>query len=167
MATLPDTALVRANLRIPLIVVQDFAGAHQVLVTNASHYGKPGLIRRVMIDGLGHNLFTAQGDDWLKRQRPVAPVFAATEVNGLAAILAAGVVHQIGNCRPGTLDVHTEMTDLTLRVACRALLGTDPDIDDLGRAIRTEFETLSSGSPPISRIPPFRQRDSQHRPTAR
>ena len=105
MATLPDTALVRANLRIPLIVVQDFAGAHQVLVTNASHYGKPGLIRRVMIDGLGHNLFTAQGDDWLKRRRPVAPVFAATELNGLAAILAAGVVHQIGNWRLGTLDV--------------------------------------------------------------
>lgn len=142
MQSLPQTKLARANFGVPFVVVKDFAGAQQVLVGDGAHYDKPGLIRRTVIDGLGHNLFTAQGEEWLRRRKPVAPVFAAAEMNGLASIMAAGVLDQISRWRPGTLDVQSEMTGLTLRVACRALLGTDPDFDDIGRTIETEFEIL-------------------------
>ena len=139
---LPDAALARAKLRLPLLIVQDFAAAQQVLVGSADDYGKPGLIRNVIINGLGHNLFTAEGDEWLARRRPVAPVFAASGMDGLATIVATGVRDQIARWETGTIDVQAEMTDLALHVACRALLGTDPGTDDLARTIRAEFDTL-------------------------
>lgn len=127
---------------VPLLVVQDFAAAQQVLVADADSYAKPGLIRRVVISGLGNNLFTAQGQEWLDRRHPVAPVFAVSEMNGLGTIMAAAVTDQIDRWQPGTLDMQAEMTDLTLNVACRALLGVDASVDDLGETVRTEFEVL-------------------------
>lgn len=142
MEMLPDAPLARPGFAVPLLVVQDFAAAQEVLIGDESSYGKPGLVRRVIISALGHNLFTAQGDEWLSRRRPVAPVFAASEMNGLAGIMAATVMEQLEGWKPATVDLQTKMTDLTIRVACRALLGTDPDTDDLGTAVRTEFETL-------------------------
>ncbi|MGH1489127.1 MAG: cytochrome P450 [Acidimicrobiales bacterium] len=142
MQALPAAPLTAPGMGLPLLVVQDFAAAQQVLVADAGNYAKPGLIRRVILSGLGQNLFTAEGDEWLARRRPVAPVFAASEMNGLATIMAAGVADQIDGWRPGTLDMQAEMTALTLRVACRALLGVDPEVDDLGRTIQSEFETL-------------------------
>ncbi len=142
METLPDAPLAVAAMGVPLLVVQDFAAAQQVLIADVDSYAKPGLIRRVMISGLGHNLFSAQGDEWIERRRPVAPVFAASEMNGLATIMATAVDQQIADWKPGTLDIQTEMTDLTLNVACRALLGVDPEVDDLGRTIRTDFEIM-------------------------
>ena len=142
MEALPDVPLAAPGMGLPLLIVQDFAAARQVLVTDAASYAKPGLIRRVIINGLGHNLFTAEGDEWLTRRRPVAPVFAASEMNGLATIMADGVTDQIERWQPGTLDMQSEMTALTMRVACTALLGIDPEVDDLGRTIRTEFKTL-------------------------
>ncbi|MFW2383870.1 MAG: cytochrome P450 [Acidimicrobiales bacterium] len=142
MESLPDTPLAVAGMGVPLLVVQDFAAAQQVLVADVDSYAKPGLIRRVMISGLGHNLFSAQGDEWIERRRLVAPVFAASEMNGLATIMATAVDQQIAEWKPGTFDIQTEMTDLTLNVACRALLGVDPQVDDLGRTIRTDFEIM-------------------------
>ncbi len=139
---LPDAPLAVASLGAPLLVVQDFSAAQQVLVADVDAYTKPGVIRRVMISGLGHNLFSAQGEEWLERRRPVAPVFAASEMNALATIMATAVDERIADWKPGTFDVQAEMTELTLDVACRALLGVDPDDDDLGRTVRTEFEII-------------------------
>lgn len=161
MEALPDAPLAVAGLGVPLLVVQDFSAAQQVLVADVDAYAKPGIIRRVMISGLGHNLFSAQGEEWLERRRPVAPVFAASEMNGLATIMATAVDQQIASWKPGTFDIQTEMTELTLNVACRALLGVDPDEDDHGRTIRTEFEIvldwlaahLSNPALPPARIP--------------
>ncbi len=134
--------MARPGFRIPLLLVQDFAGAKEVLISNEAAFSKPGLIRRVIVAGLGKNLFTAQGEEWLARRRPVAPVFAAPNMNGLASIMSSSVDQLIGRWEPGSRDLQAEMTDLTLKVACRALLGTDSDEDHLGERIRTEFETL-------------------------
>ncbi len=63
-------------------------------------------------------------------------------MNSLAAIMASALEQQMARWKPGTFDMQAEMTELTLNVACRALLGVDPDVDDLGQTIRTEFEAL-------------------------
>lgn len=138
----PDAPLARPGFRIPLLLVQDFFGAKEVLISNEAAFSKPGFVRRIIVAGLGRNLFTAQGEEWLTRRRPVAPVFAATNMNSLASIMASSVDEHIRCWEPGSRDLQAEMTDLTLKVACRALLGIDPDEDDLGQRIRTAFETL-------------------------
>jgi cytochrome P450 len=40
------------------------------------------------------------------------------------------------------VDIQSDLTDLTLRVASRALLGTDTAEDELGRALREQFEVV-------------------------
>ncbi len=139
---MPATALASPGMGIPFLVVQDFAAAQHVLVTDEAAYSKPGIVRNTIIQGLGHNLFTAQSDEWLSRRRPVAPVFAAAAMDDLASIMAATIAEQLSAWQPGTFDMQAEVTDMTMRIACRAFLGVDSHTDPLGQAIQREFATL-------------------------
>ena len=59
MGLLPDGADVSTVGRgLPLVVAQSYSSAHRVLVEDESSYRKPWVIRQVIVDGLGQNLFT-------------------------------------------------------------------------------------------------------------
>ena len=75
MELLPVGADISTVGRLPFVVAQSHASAHHVLVADAESYRKPSIVRNVIIDGLGENLFTADGDRWLAKRKPIAPVF--------------------------------------------------------------------------------------------
>ena len=138
--TAPGVAKVRG---LPVVVVQDPEAAREILVADTASYGRPWLVRNTMEAALGHNLFTSEGDEWLTRRQPIAPVFAARELDGLAAVMAATLADEIERWQPGRAsDVQADLTRLTMRVACRALLGTDPRTDEIGAAIDGHFQQL-------------------------
>ena len=58
---------------LPVQIVFDPAAARQVLVTDASSYARPWPITRIMRDGLGDNLFTADEEAWVERRRASLP----------------------------------------------------------------------------------------------
>ena len=92
---------------------------------------------------LGDNLFTADEAAWIERRRIVAPVFARSHGDELAQVMASTIADEITRWQPGRAgDIQTDLTDLTLRVASRALLGTDTAEDELGRALREHFEVV-------------------------
>lgn len=126
--------MVAARFGIPVLVVFDPAVARQVLVSDAGSYGRPGLVTRIMRDGLGNNLFTVDGEAWEQRRRIVAPVFARSHGDELAHLMVSTIDDEISRWQPGRAnDIQSDLTDLTLRVASRALLGTDTAHHELGR----------------------------------
>lgn len=135
--------LVRPGFRLPVAVVQDAALAREVLVSHASSYGRPWVVRSVMGEALGETLFLLDGPAWLGRRRPVAPVFGLQNIEELTAIVAETIADEIGGWSPGkTADIQPVLTRLTMRVACRALLGLDTRTDEVGRSVASHFEEL-------------------------
>lgn len=143
MGSLPlEAELSRAGFGVPLVVAQQFSTAHQVLVTDADSYRKPWMVRRVIEDGLGENLFTKDGDEWLARRQLCAPVFGVQHMEDLAETMASTVAEVVDGWRPGEIDIQEGMTDLTIRVALRGLLGTDENTAELAVEVRREFEEI-------------------------
>ena len=131
---------------LPLLVVQDPDAAREVLVADASSYGRPWLVRNIMGDALGRTTFLTDGAEWLGRRQRVSPVFGRNHIDGLAHLMASTIRSEIATWPSGTAaDVQANfLTDLTLRVACRALLGADPADDDLAREARDQFAVILS-----------------------
>ena len=128
---------------VPLRVVLDADVARQVLVTDADSYGRPWLVSNIMGEGLGRNLFTATGEEWSKRRRMVTPVFTRAHGDELARLMSATLADELDGWQLGPVaDIQCPLTDLTLRVAARALLGVDTTRDDLGRRLRDHFEVV-------------------------
>ena len=138
-----DQPVVASRFGLPVQVVFDPEAARRVLVTDAASYSRPGPITGIMRAGLGNNLFTADQGAWIERRRVVAPVFARTHGDELAQSMASTIADEITRWQPGRAeDVQSDLTDLTLRVASQALLGTDTAEDALGRALRQQFEVV-------------------------
>jgi cytochrome P450 len=136
-------ALVKSQFRLPVAVIQDPTLAREVLVSDAACYGRPWVVRSVIGDALGETLFLLDGPAWLARRRPVAPVFGLGRIEELTQIVTQTIEDEISRWSPGkTADIQQNLTRLTMRVACTALLGTDPHASEVGRRIEKHLETL-------------------------
>lgn len=142
MDLLPMTTPV-ANVRgVPFVIAQHASAAQQVLVTDADSYKKPGVVRRIIQEGLGQNLFTAEDADWLTRRKTVSPVFALHNVEALADTMAATTAQAAQHWQAGDLDIQDAVTDLTIRIALRGLLGATNETADVAADVRREFEEI-------------------------
>lgn len=138
-----EQPVVVSRFGLPVQIVFDPAAAREVLVTDASSYSRPWPIIGIIRAALGNNLFTADEEAWIERRRVVAPVFARSHGDELAQVMASTIADEISRWQPGRAeDIQSDLTDLTLRVASRALLGTDTAEDELGRALREQFEVV-------------------------
>jgi cytochrome P450 len=138
-----EQPVVASRFGLPVRIVLDAAAARQVLVTDASSYSRPWPITGIMRAALGNDLFTANDDAWIERRRIVAPVFARSHGDELTQVMALTIADEIRRWQPGRAeDIQSDLTDLTLRVASQALLGTDTAEDELGRALRNQFEVV-------------------------
>lgn len=107
-------------------------GAHHVLAGATDNYGKTGDAFKEILDLLGNGLLTSDGDEWKRQKRMVQPLFTHRRVAGYVPMMveeAEGIVARWSEAaaRGGTVDLHGDMTRVTLRVVGRALFGTDVD----------------------------------------
>ncbi len=142
MALLPDGADVSTVGKLPFVVAQSHTSAQRVLVEDAESYRKPWVVRQVIVDGLGENLFTLDGDRWLARRKPVAPVFGLHNLDALASLMLTTVDEAASTWHPGEIDIQEAMTDLTIRVALRGLLGVEENNNELAIEVRRTFEEI-------------------------
>ncbi|HEV3364371.1 MAG TPA: cytochrome P450 [Acidimicrobiia bacterium] len=142
MSTTTDP-IAAPRLGYPMRIVFDPELAGEVLVADAASYTRPWLVTSTMRDGLGRTLFTATGAGALAQRRLLAPVFARAHGDELAGLMSATIDDELARWPAGPIaDLQGPLTDLTLRVAARALLGVDTGDDDRGRRLRDEFSIV-------------------------
>ena len=123
--------------------------AQQVLADRVDNYTKESLSYRRMRLLLGDGLLTARGETWLRQRRVAQPAFRrpalarALEVMVSEANAIAEDWSHRDLSRP--LDVAYEMTRVTLRVVCRALLSIDIDeqVQTVDRAFGSAMRHLT------------------------
>jgi cytochrome P450 len=111
------------------------AEIEEVLVDRAADFRK-SFGTRMLIPLLGQGLLTAEGDEWLRHRRLASPAFHRERVAGYARTMARYAEDRVEAWRVGeSVDLHDEMTALTLRIVARTLFDTDvtPRIEEVAR----------------------------------
>jgi cytochrome P450 len=97
----------------------------EVLVERAADFRK-SFGTRMLIPLLGHGLLTAEGDEWLRHRRLASPAFHRARVEGYGRTMAHYAEDSADAWRKGqAVDLHDDMTALTLRIVARTLFDTD------------------------------------------
>jgi cytochrome P450 len=111
------------------------AEIEEVLVDRAADFRK-SFGTRMLIPLLGHGLLTAEGDEWLRHRRLASPAFHRERVAGYGRIMARYAQDSVEAWVDGeAVDLHEEMTALTLRIVARTLFDADvsPRIEEVAR----------------------------------
>jgi len=135
-------------------VVSDPDMIGHVLLDNAANYARPALARATLRPLLGNGLLNAEGEDWRRQRRLVAPTFSPGAVNAMAEGMAQSARDQLGEwpSSSGAVDVAAMATRLTARIIARSLFSGDP------RLMTTEAEAhiatviAASGQPRFLRL---------------
>lgn len=117
-----------ARLELHLLFHPD--AAHRVLAAASANYRKDNVFYSEIRVAFGDGLLTSQDTEWQRQKRFTQPLFGPRRVDGYAAAMGEQVqdlVHRWRSRLPGTLDLHDEMTRLTLGTVCRILFGEDLD----------------------------------------
>ena len=102
--------------------------AHRVLAGWPTNYRKENVFYSEVRSAFGDGLLTSQDAEWQRQKRYLQPLFVARRVNGYATAMTEQVQQVVQRWRarpPGTVDLHEEMTRLTLATVCRILFGED------------------------------------------
>ena len=110
-----------------------------VLVTNHKNFIKS---RGLQISKrlLGSGLLTSEGDYHDKQRRLIQPTFYPKKIKSYTEIIIEKTLNLCDNWKEGLeLDIHKEMTQLTLEIICKAVLGYDikPEEDEIGDSLLT------------------------------
>ncbi|MGZ5470793.1 MAG: cytochrome P450, partial [Nitrososphaeraceae archaeon] len=111
----------------------------EVLVTHYKNFIKSrGL--QVSKRLLGSGLLTSEGDYHDKQRRLIQPTFYPKIINSYAEVMIKKTLNLCDNWKEGSvLDIHKEMTRLTLEIISKAVLGYDikPEDDEIGDSLLT------------------------------
>lgn len=113
----------------------------QVLQTNNRNYIKePNLVRAVNL--AGENLFSTDGDEWLKRRRLMQPAFHKQRLETFGEMMTEVTEWKVGEwlaAADRTIELEHEMKDLTMNIIGRAMLSLDmrQNADHLHHAFNT------------------------------
>ena len=101
------------------------AEIEEILVDRAADFRK-SFGTRMLIPLLGRGLLTAEGDEWMRHRRLASPAFHRARVEGYGRTMAGYAEDRVNAWRDGQIvDLHDEMTALTLRIVARTLFDAD------------------------------------------
>ncbi|MFL5726258.1 MAG: cytochrome P450 [Chloroflexota bacterium] len=101
------------------------AEIEELLVDRAADFRK-SFGTRMLIPLLGHGLLTAEGEEWLRHRRLASPAFHRERIDGYGRTMAGYAEDAVDSWTDGqVVDLHDEMTALTLRIVARTLFDAD------------------------------------------
>ena len=127
-------------------------GVQHILQSNNRNYGRSTygneLIKRIT----GLNLFTSEGDYWLRQRRLMQPAFHRRRLENFNNIMVNATLRLLDRWAPAIaqgepLDMHTEMTFITTDIVGQALFSVDltDKSSELGNAFRISTQYLNDG----------------------
>lgn len=113
---------------LPRLVVCDPDVANDVLARRAKHYQKTPAGRRILGPLLGRGLFFSEGELWRRQRGLISPAFHFANLQQMVRLMAEasrqaldGWAARFGG---GDVEVHRELSSLTLDVLASAALGS-------------------------------------------
>jgi cytochrome P450 len=125
----------------------------QVLVTDHAAFTKGRVLQEVK-GLLGEGLLTSEGEIHRRRRRSMQPAFRHERIAGFADDIVAAAADVSSRWSSGQrLDIHEEMTRLTLNVVGRTLFGADLDgrAAEIREALGLILERQARSARPFSR----------------
>ncbi|MGH3649031.1 MAG: cytochrome P450 [Micromonosporaceae bacterium] len=120
-------------------------GAHDVFGSHWQDYRKDTKFYNEIRSVVGDGLLTSQDDDWLRQKRFLQPLFTVKKVDSYATAMAGEAARLVTEWRGrDQIDLHAEMTKLTLRIVVRVLFGDDAD--QILPVVRKEFPVLGNAA---------------------
>jgi cytochrome P450 len=117
-----------------------------VLVENNRNFTKTKILKRNS-RLLGEGLLTSQGEFWRRQRRLAQPAFHRKRIAAYGEVMASFAERSLEGWRDGqTIDVHEEMTRLTLEIVAKCLFDADVGAEarDVGSAMTVALEDFSS-----------------------
>jgi cytochrome P450 len=137
----------RRVLGFTVHVVSHPAAVERVLLANKANYERPALARRILSPLIGNGLLSAEGEDWRKQRRIVAPTFAPGAVAAMAPLMDAAAEREVAGWpeREARLDLAQAATRTTMAIIADALFGGDARLTHPAAARHIENLILSAG----------------------
>ncbi|MEQ1754928.1 MAG: cytochrome P450 [Micropepsaceae bacterium] len=129
----------RTTLGLTALLVSDPVWVRHVLITNASNYRRPSTVRRVALPVGGSGLFLAEGEEWRRQRRILAPSFAPSSLDILVPHFHEAALHLLRSLdgRAQT-NLSEAFQDTALEAVFRALFSLPEDAarQKLSRLVR-------------------------------
>jgi cytochrome P450 len=108
------------------------------LVAHAGVLGRDDY-SRILQRALGSGLLTSEGELWKRQRKLAGAAFTPKRIKGYADAMAAVTAQGLGRWKPGrTVNLHEEMSHLTMEVVADVLFGagvTEEDVQTVGRTM--------------------------------
>jgi cytochrome P450 len=123
----PDTVFDALTVRnsvmgLKTIVVSDPDGVRHVMTANASNYRRPHLVTRASRAIVGSGLFLAEGADWRRQRRLLAPTFTPASIGLLLPHFREAGLHLLRSVeRSPRANLSKAFQDTALEAVLRAL----------------------------------------------
>jgi cytochrome P450 len=109
-------------LGITSVVVNDPEGARHFLSVNATNYRRPPAVRRVALPLGGSGLFLAEGSEWRRQRKLLAPTFTPSSINVLVPHFHEAARHLLlGVEGKSSVNLSGAFQDAALEAVLRAL----------------------------------------------
>ncbi|MGH8906510.1 MAG: cytochrome P450 [Egibacteraceae bacterium] len=122
-------------------------GVQRVLASHAAGYRKDNQFYAELRATGGDGLLTSQDDLWVRQKRFIQPLFTRGRIAGYALTMADEAARLLDSWRTtqangggDVIDLHAEMTSLTLRIVGRVLFGSE--VDEAIPIVRDAFPIL-------------------------
>jgi cytochrome P450 len=140
------------NMQLHIVNHPDMIG--HVLLDNHANYVRPKLTRQILKPVIGNGLLSAEGEDWRKQRRIVAPTFAPGAVARMAGLMAEATAEQLQSWPNETrrIDMAQVATDTTLAIIAKALFSGDPRLVTREAAGHIEAVISVAGQPRFLRM---------------
>jgi cytochrome P450 len=156
MATGKPVATVRAG-PMNLHVLNDPAAIKHALVDEVRRYRKSRSYDGIKLV-LGNGLLTSEGEFWKRQRRLAQPAFHHKRLAGFAEQMTTATAAMLARWRERRgeiVDVHFEMTRLTLRIVGQTLFGVDLDAQakELADAVDVVLHFANDYASALLRVP--------------
>jgi cytochrome P450 len=109
-----------------VVVANSPPAARHVLLENHANYEKTPIARNLLEPGLGRGLITAEGAEWKRQLRIMAPAFNAKTLESFGDLIVAESNKLADRWRAGAVfDLVSEIVGLTLAIISKAMFSLD------------------------------------------
>jgi cytochrome P450 len=140
------------GLRVHLITDPDMVG--RVMLDNKANYPRPGIAQRILSPLVGNGLLSAEGDDWRKQRKIVAPTFAPGAVAAMSITIAEETEQQLVHWPKGAvrMDMARAATELTMAIIAASLFSRDHRLTNPEASVHIENLVIAGGQARVSTL---------------